>query len=129
MTFNCLHCSSVLTSVVNCSISHRIFIMITQAGSMSPCLLKVIIFTKLTVRGVFGFHACLPAPALKQLSLSSVAFGVRRQIFFIESILNVIDTKCRHIVTEVWGEECTFTSTENETCSSQCIFKCLKFSC
>lgn len=101
MTFNYLHCNLFLTFVVNYSISHRIFIIIIQAGSISPCLLKVIIFTKLIVQGVFWFHACLPSPALKQLSLSSVAFGVTRQMFFTESILKVIDTKCRHIVTEV----------------------------
>lgn len=115
MTFSYLHCNLVLTFVVNCAIFHRIFIIIIQAGSISPCLLKVIIFTKLIVQGVFCFHVCLPSPALKQLFLSSVAFGVTRQLFFFftSSILNVIDTKCRHLVTEVWGKEYTFTSIEN----------------
>lgn len=55
----------LLTFVVNCSISHRIFIIIIQAGSISPCLLKVIIFTKLLVQAAFWFHACLPSPALE----------------------------------------------------------------
>lgn len=63
-------------------------------------------FTKLTAHGVFWFHACLLSLAVKQLSLSSVAFGVTREILLATSILNVIDTKCRHIVPEVqfWGK-------------------------
>lgn len=125
MTFNYLHCNLLLTFVVNYSISHRIFIIIIQAGSISPCLLKVIIFTKLLVQGAFWFHACLPSPALKCFSLSSVAFGITREVFFAKSILNVTDTEYRHTVTEQ-GKEYTFTSVENYTRPLQCILICLK---
>lgn len=100
IVFSYLYCNLVLTFIANFHFPQNVYhhysswlnFTLSAEGQNS---------TKLTAQGVFWFHACLPSPAMKQLSPSSVAFGVTREIFSARSIWNVIDTKCRHIVTEV----------------------------